>query len=101
MNYKFYVREFLNKPGKHTTAFIHAFITYPNGNWPSECLFEIADCNKMISLNFELLDDDEIDNAVEKIDKLTDNLRDFRLALLDAATKARELNERRQEDSSP
>lgn len=82
-----YVRKFLNLKGHHTTAAILAEINPGDKN----CTLDISDCNRTISLEFDLWtafqNDTDFDtrkakaNALYKIDVLYKTIRDFRRVL--------------------
>lgn len=69
----------LNLPGHHGTAAIVAEITENRyGNYAS---IVISDCDRRISLEFELTDGDSYENDMHKVDTLVDALQTFRRAL--------------------
>ena len=81
----------LNLPGHHSTAAIVAEIenTVVTGEEYPDACFQISDCNRSISLDFESLhryyDDpreDVMANDIHKIDVMLDALKAFRKGLL-------------------
>lgn len=89
MNVLFARREFLNFPGWHTTASIVAdltesFLDEPNEvgwkNWVS-ATFHIADCDRKIKLDLDLVTDEDFENTLYKMDMIIAVTKDMRAAL--------------------
>lgn len=83
--YAFYVREFLNKPGEHSTAFIYATVTVDG-----YAELTMSDCSRQISF---ALDDmygskfGNVDNCINKLDIMIKTLKGLRLAYIAGSKK--------------
>ena len=79
---RYYIREFINKPGYHSTGHIFAYIdkTDIKRNQPGDVSFNLGDCSRQISLSFDLYDAESRENSLYKIDLLIKALREFRTA---------------------
>jgi hypothetical protein len=73
----YYKREFLNLPGIHAGAYVLASVE-PD-NW-RHCVY-IADCDRVVRLEFDLIDRRRRRNALRKADLLIDVMTGFRGAL--------------------
>lgn len=88
-----YVRKFLNSPGTHAGAYIIAKVTscsqdkkdgYINRAY---CQLDLADCSRVISLDFGVGDP----SSLRKLDVLVDTLVRFREALVAAQDEYKEV----------
>lgn len=101
MSSRFNVREWLNLEGHHGNAYITATVPEVpedrqlDGYWLpyiSGGSIDIADCNRRISLSFDIGDDDgATENSLYKLDLLLSTLQEFREHLLDRVNLSREL----------
>jgi len=80
--YRFYVREFLNKPGHHSTGHILSYVTRtaPEDKWSGDVSFTLADCSRQIDLSFDLNSKACRENSLYKLDMLIRSLQQFRKA---------------------
>lgn len=77
--YKYYKREFLNKPKYHTIAFILASIEKSDGCYREyDCELSIGDCSRIINLDLDLCSNEDYKNSMYKLDKLINILSEFR-----------------------
>lgn len=77
----FYVRQFLNQEGYHSSAFILAQVTTGGSEWSSDATLIVADCNRQIQLDMSLHGDDGRKNTLYKLDLLVETLQQFRKAV--------------------
>lgn len=79
---RFYIREFLNKPGHHSTGHILAYVekTDVNRKYSGSVGFTLADCSRQIDLAFDLDNADDRENSLYKLDLLIKSLQQFRKA---------------------
>ena len=80
--HRFYRREFINRPGHHTTAFVYAVVekSRVNDEYGGETTLEIADCNRKIYLSIDLESPLSRANSLHKLNTLIENLSGFRRA---------------------
>jgi hypothetical protein len=78
-----YRREFINKPGFESVAFVHTELL--KGSNDGSCT--IGDCGRTISLSIEMYSKEHKANTLFKLNKLIDALTELRDAL--ATVKAR------------
>lgn len=83
--YRYYRREFLNRPGKHAGAYVLASI---NRSAPYGTV-TIADCDRIVRLEFDGADASDRRNAIRKATVLIETLTDFRNALAESCTVTR------------
>jgi hypothetical protein len=110
-------RTLLNLPGFHGGAFVYVFVedtserglradpycpsdcTCCPGNFEPRMTLEIADCDRRVTLSFDIDTDEGRENSVHKLDTLVSALRVFRQALVEEFEpydrRARELEEQR------
>jgi hypothetical protein len=89
--YRHFFREFLNRPGHHSEAFVAAHVDAPPKYEPDDVYIPyvsgghvtIADCNRMVTLSFDADSPEGRENAVYKLDLLLRALNEFRVHLLD------------------
>ena len=72
---RLYIRKFLNRPGHHTVASVLASVD------KGSVTFIIADCNKMISLDFDSYQRVARKNSLYKAQVLIDTLIEFKAAM--------------------
>src|SRR5688500_802753 len=104
--YAYYIRDFLNKKGFHSIAFIlahvdeHTVEQLASQNYDSWCDAQITlgDCSRAITLNFDFGDDeDDQDNALYKVDRLLIELQKFKEAIISQIAVNRVAKARRDE----
>ncbi len=88
--YRMYERRFLNRRGFYSSAFVLASVEDTSAGEGSEqhtpeVELRIGDCNRSISLEFDLYGADDRRNSLEKIDHLVFVLSAFRDALREEA----------------
>lgn len=72
---RLYVRKFINRPGHHTVASVLAAVG------KGETTFILADCNRMVSLDFDSYTKTARKNSLYKAQALIDVLTEFKAAL--------------------
>jgi hypothetical protein len=97
MPYRVRIRKFLNKPGYHAGAYVLAEVDdstkHKKGKhgWPYVHVdLTLADCNRVVSFDFDLSSARQRANSLHKIDLLVDCLIQFREALRAEADLAAE-----------
>lgn len=75
--YRYYTRRWLNHPGYHAGAYVLALVDGPGGSGS----LTIADCNRLIRLDFDTYSPGARKNTLCKIDVLIKTLIDMRAAL--------------------
>lgn len=79
-------RQFLNTEGEGGAAYIKAHVnemqTYPDGGGNVDAEFVIADCNRIVSLDFGAYGKDATSNIRQKITKFRRAVVAFEAALL-------------------
>lgn len=100
---KYYKRDFLNK-GEGMAVF-EAYVDWvesPEYNTGIDAGFSITDCNRKISLDFYVHNDESFENAEYKLNTLIDQLNIFKGHIQEArkkqAKKADELKEAKESD---
>lgn len=81
---KFYVREWLNKEGHHSVAFILASIDVDESRWGgrySDSSIIISDCNRQIELTFDTNCEESFENSLYKLNILIKTLKEFKCVL--------------------
>jgi hypothetical protein len=80
-------RTLLNLPGFHGTAFVYVYVEDTTertvmgaGNFEPVMILEIADCDRRITLEFDLDTEHGRENSLHKLDTLVAALRLFREA---------------------
>lgn len=88
MPYRVRIRKFLNKPGHHAGAYVLAEVEdstkHKKGKhgWPYVHVdLTLADCSRVVSLDFDLSTSRQRANSLHKIDLLVESLTQFRDAL--------------------
>lgn len=78
------IREFLNND-PDLTAFVSWHVSVPDneGSTFVEANFKVADCNRIVSLDFDMYGDDE-DDINEKLDRLVTSAIEFRKTMKQA-----------------
>jgi len=76
--YRYYVREFLNTPGFHSTGHILAYVERTQNR--VDVNFTLADCSRQIDLCFDLDSPEGRSNSIYKLDLLIKSLQQFRKA---------------------
>jgi hypothetical protein len=80
--YRLYVRSFLNRPGFNRGAYI--LVTIPDDlDRYSTPEFTIADCSRVVSLDFDVSSRSARKNSLRKADMLVDAVTRFRESLAD------------------
>lgn len=74
---RFYKREFLNNPDKHSGAFIIAKVVKGTGNWVEGSL-KLSDCDRIVDLDFSGGNSSSRANVEYKVDLLYETVKDFR-----------------------
>ena len=94
---RFYRRRFLNRRGFHAGAYVIADCkveTYrPQGGSPEYSVraeITIADCRRVVTIDFDVMDDADAQNSLDKARLLRDVLVDFTAALEAADENRRE-----------
>jgi hypothetical protein len=84
MNNRFYIREFLNKPGFHSVGYILCSVeqTDKEESLPGYAQLMIGDCNRHISIDIDIATEEDRDNTLYKLDLLIDSLNKFKEAIL-------------------
>jgi hypothetical protein len=98
MPYRMRVRKFLNLPGFHAGAYVFAEVEDSTNakrsdqdGWPwVEITLKLADCDRVVSFDFEFETARDRRNSLRKIDILVDTLTSFREALYQEAAVAEE-----------
>lgn len=82
--YRYYVREFLNTPGFHSTGHILAYVEKTQHNQHRvDVSFTLADCSRQIELCFDLDTAEGRKNSLYKLDLLIGSITKFRKAFLE------------------
>ncbi|MBM7787075.1 hypothetical protein [Tenggerimyces flavus] len=82
-----YRRRFLNRPRHHTGAHVIArveLVQYKKSPWYVDSSLRLADCYRVIELDFEIRNKTDVKNALHKAKLLRDLLDDFTKSLEDA-----------------
>ncbi len=90
------IRRFLNRPGHHAGAYVHAVVGDSSTCVEPDCTHDwcvdvdltIADCSRIVSLDFEIGTAAERRNSLHKVDTLIDALGQFREALVVESDRA-------------
>ena len=97
MPYRVRIRKFLNRPGYHAGAYVLAEVEdstkHDKGKhgWPYVHVdLTLADCNRVVSFDFDLSSARQRANSLNKIDILVDTLIEFRDSLRAEADLAAE-----------
>ena len=98
MAYRMRVRKFLNTLGHHAGAYVLAevedstnFRKDRKGHWPwVEITLKLADCDRVVSFDFDLETASGRRNSLRKMDLLVETLSRFRNALYEEAALAEE-----------
>ncbi len=89
----FYRREFLNKETWHSHAHIIAAVPKVDGRkseqWVDSPSLSLADCSRLIDLDFGWYDEKELDNSLYKLDLLYKIITQFRSEFKKQAEKQR------------
>ena len=72
---RLYIRKFINRPGHHTVASVLLSVN------KRETTFILADCNRMINLDFDSYTKDARKNSLYKAQVLIDVLIEFKAAM--------------------
>jgi hypothetical protein len=94
---RFYRRRFLNRRGFHAGAYVLAsckIVTFRPRDGAAEHTIgaevTIADCRRVVTIDFDVMDDSDVQNALYKARLLRDVLVDFTVALELAVEDRRE-----------
>jgi hypothetical protein len=104
--YRFYVRRFLNRRGHQAGAYLLASVrdtSRERGSYVEpDVEFDLADCNRVVSLDFPLYTERERRNSLAKVALLADVVARFRDALeAEAEAVARREAERERSKDEP
>lgn len=80
VGYRYYRRQFLNRPGIHEGAYVLASVAADSRHH----VLCISDCDRVIRLEFDRSSARRRRNALHKLDLLIDTLTGFRAALIEA-----------------
>lgn len=87
---RLYVREFLNKPGFHSTGFILAEVSKTDlekakkmDYYSPEMTLVIGDCNKTVAISFDPYKEEDIENIIFKVTLLAETINQFRNTVLE------------------
>ena len=80
--HRYYRRQFINRPGHHSTAFIHAVVdrSRVSDEYGGDTTLEISDCCRKISLSIDQDSEQARENSLHKLDTLIESLVGFRRA---------------------
>jgi hypothetical protein len=107
---RYYVREFLNIPGFHSTAYVHAEVTNTSPEFNSDgtenlevgyLSFTLSDCTRQIHLSLDMHGQEERNNTRYKLDLLMKSMNDFyaaAVAEMDLADSRQAKREQRDRD---
>ena len=93
MRYHLKVRRFLNRPGHHRGAYIVARVPDVDScrargclhTWCYDAVLDIADCSRVVQLDFDMETAVQRRNAIAKANLLVDVITQFRDALVVSA----------------
>lgn len=80
------IRKFVNGYGYHTLGSIGVFADPPN-SWGITAYILVQDCTRVVTLDLDISDWDDLDNAMLKIDTMIEVLTDGRKQLKKFAKK--------------
>lgn len=75
-----YKRQFLNKKGYQSTAFIYSKI-YRSGDGALNVDLKMGDCDRVVSFDFNTWNEQEWKNSLHKAKLLADGIQEFTKAL--------------------
>lgn len=86
----FYLRQFLNKKGHHSNAFIYAEISKnvsssknkDKSNYWRDTELKIGDCDRIVNLSMDLNSLNSASNSIHKLDILINTLKAFKKAFI-------------------
>lgn len=79
----FYKRQFLNLEEHGGTAFFEASVSELKNGGYIDARFKVADCSRIVDLDFDVYTDDGHENVRAKLRRFTSAVRAFEKALLE------------------
>lgn len=100
--HRYYRREFINRPGHHSTAFIYAVVdrSRATDEYNGEISLELSDCCRRVSLSIDIDCKESRENSLHKLDTLIEGLTGFRKAFKEECA-VQEKRETKRKDKKP
>lgn len=102
-------RKFLNKKGYQSGAYVFADVERNESKYKNHkgkkihyihhyFNFKLSDCDRVISLDFDIGSNGEFKNSLHKLDVISDTLKEFRHKLIECYTEQQELKRKQKEE---